>query len=118
VTADALPVMVAVTRSFRVRLPEGQTMSERAEAVRTELVKLSNASAILDFAVSSDASHGIVEIEVTVEASDLDDGIARSMSTVRTAIHAVVDATPPSPSHMDFMELTAQTMHAELVKAS
>lgn len=118
VTIEAPLVMVAVTRSFRVRLADGHTVHERAEAVMAELVELSEDGSILDSAVSSDSERAIVDIEVTVNATDLDDGIARSMAAMRTAIHAVGDATPGWPSHKDVMEMIAQTMHAELVDAS
>ena len=114
---DATHVMVAVTRSFLVRLCDGHTVHDRAEAVMAELVELSEAGSILDSSVSSDAQRAVVEIEVTVEADDLDDGIARAMAAMRTAIHAVGDATPGWPSHKDVMEMIAQTMHAELVEA-
>lgn len=82
-----------------------------------ELAEASEVGAVLDSAVSSDAELGIVTIEVTVEAEDLDDGIARAMAAMRAAIHAVGDATPGWPSHKDIMEMVAQTMRAELVEA-
>lgn len=78
-----------------------------------ELVELSEIGTILDSAVSADAQRG----NVTVAAEDLDDGIARAMAAMRTAIHAVGDATPGWPSHEDVMEMIAQTMRAELVEA-
>ncbi len=110
-------VMVAVERSFLVRPPVSTSIHERAEAVMAELVELSEVGTILDSAVSADAQRGIVTVEVTVAASDLDDGIARTMAAMRTAIHAVGDATPGWPSHEDVMEMIAQTMRAELVEA-
>lgn len=82
-----------------------------------ELVELSDAGGVLDSSVSSDAAENIVTIEVTVEAEDLDDGIARAMGAMRSAIHAVGDATPGWPSHKVIMEMIAQTMHAEIVSA-
>lgn len=111
-------VMVVVERSFRVRLPRStSSVHERAEAVMAELVDLSESGSILDSAVSSDAQGGVVTVEVTVAAEDLDDGIGRAMAAMRTAIHAVGDATPGWPLHKDVMELIAQTMRAKLVEA-
>ncbi len=110
-------VMVAVERSFLVPPGGGTSVHQRAEAVMAELVELSEIGTILDSTVSADAQRGEFTVEVTVAAEDLDDGIARAMAAMRTAIHAVGDATPGWPSHEDVMEMIAQTMRAELVEA-
>lgn len=109
--------MVVVERSFRVFLSSSVSVHDRAEAVMAHLVELSDAGTILDSAVSSDAQRAVVTIEVTVAAEDLDDGIAQSMAAMRTAIHAVGDATPGWPLHRDVLEMIAQTMRAELIEA-
>lgn len=109
-------VMVVVERSFRVDLFGVESIHDRAEAVMGELVNLSEAGAILDSAVSSDSDRGIVTIEVTTRAPDLDKGVADAVSAMRAAIHAVGDATPGWPTHKDIMEVTAQTMRAEVVE--
>lgn len=109
--------MVAVERAFRVNLCGGAKVHDRAEAVMAELVELSETGDVLDSSVSSDEEHCIVTLQVTVEADDLDGGIAKAMAAMRAAIHAVGDSTPGWPRHKDVMDMIAQTMNASVVPA-
>lgn len=116
--SDEATVMVSVQQAFRVNHDVTSTIHERAEAVMAELVDLGEQGGLLDSAVDVDAELNTVHVQVTVEADDLSDGVAKAMAATRSAIHAVGDSTPGWPSHKVIMELIAEKMSAELVEMS
>jgi hypothetical protein len=70
-------------------------LGEATDQVTDQLALIDERTpALLDYAVSSDASENTVLFEVTVDADDEMEALAGAVSWVRTAIHATGGATP------------------------
>jgi hypothetical protein len=70
-------------------------LGEAIDQVTDQLALIDETTpALLDYAVSSDATDNTVLFEVTVDADDEMEALAGAVSWVRAAIHATGGATP------------------------
>lgn len=110
--------LVMVEQDFVVRRHSTSVnVHERGEAVMAQLVELSDSGVILDASVSVDSNKNLVQLNVTVEADGLADGVLSAITAMRNAIHAAGDATPGWPSSHELLEMVASAMRAEVVTA-
>jgi hypothetical protein len=80
---------------IRVELAGSADLGEVVDSATDQLAIIDESTpALLDYAVSSDATDNTVTFELTVDAEDQMEALAGAVSWVRAAIHAIGGATP------------------------
>lgn len=71
------------------------TCEPRLDPLMEALLDLEEAdTAITDPDLAADVSTGCVDVQMTVEADDPAEAMVKALATLRSAIHAIGDATP------------------------
>jgi hypothetical protein len=88
-------MMYEIVIPIRVGLAGPADLGDVIDYVTDQLAVIDeNTPALLDYAVSSDATDNTVSFELTVDAEDQMEALAGAVSWVRAAFHAAGGATP------------------------